>query len=420
MMNSKYHSAEQTAQASQTAAESPQLTGIRILDFSHILAGPFCTRLLADVGAEVLKVESDTRPERMGAMRKDPTSNRRQDRPPSYLNNNRNKRSITIDLKAEEGRALATQLATKADVIVENFSAGVMTRLGLAYEHLQPINPRLIYVSMSGFGHFGPRKDWTSMNMSLQAYTGLMMATGAEGDLPTAISNSWNDYIGGLHACYALLEALAERERTGTGRNLDLAQFECSVSTTAPLVIASAFNGEVPPRLGSRSTHVAPQGCYQCAGKDDWCVISVENDSQWKALVSAMGSPDWANDVRFSSLAGRIRHHDELDQQLEAWTSQLSPIEVENRLKSSGIPCERMRRMNEIVDAPDAGEVYRWMEDSPSGTLVTGLPFKFSRSPIAPLSPAPRLGEHTQQVLEEWLGMSASKIAELSASGALT
>lgn len=401
------------------AAESPQLTGIRILDFSHILAGPFCTRLLADLGAEVLKVETDTRPERMGATRVDPTSKRRQDRPPSFLNTNRNKRSITINLKTEGGRALATQLAVKADTVVENFSAGVMARLGLAYENLQPLNPRLIYVSMSGFGHNGPRKDWTSMNMSLQAYTGLMMVTGAEGDLPTAISNSWNDYIGGLHACHAVLEALAERETTGVGRNLDLAQFECSVATIASLVIASAFNGEVPPRLGSRSTHAAPQGCYRCAGKDDWCAISVQNDSQWKALVGAMGNPEWAKDVRFSSLAGRIGHHDELDKHLEAWTSQLPPLEVEKHLKGAGIPCERMRRMNEIVGAPDAGDVYRWMDDPPSRTLATTVPFEFSRTPIAPLSPAPRVGEHTQTVLKEWLGMPASKIAELSATGVL-
>jgi len=419
MTSTKDSPAGQKGQPSQTESESPQLTGIRILDFSHILAGPFCTRILADLGAEVLKVETDTRPERMGATRIDPASKRRQDRPPSFLNINRNKRSITINLKTEGGRALATQLATKADIVVENFSAEVMARLGLAYEHLQPLNPGLIYVSMSGFGHNGPRKDWTSMNMSLQAYTGLMMVTGAEGDLPTAISNSWNDYIGGLHACYGILEALAERERTGAGRNLDLAQFEGSVATIAPLVIASAFNGEVPPRLGSRSTHAAPQGCYRCAGKDDWCAISVENDSQWKALVSRMGSPDWANDVRFSSLAGRIRHHDELDRNLEAWTSQLTPLEIENRLKPAGIACERMRRMNEIVGAPDAGDVYRWMEDPPSRTLATGLPFEFSRSPVAPLSPAPRVGEHTQAALEEWLGLPAAKIAELAATGAL-
>jgi crotonobetainyl-CoA:carnitine CoA-transferase CaiB-like acyl-CoA transferase len=401
------------------AAESPQLSGIRILDFSHILAGPFCTRLLADLGAEVLKVETDTRPERMGATRIDPTAKRRQDRPPSFLNVNRNKRSITINLKTEKGRALATQLATKADIVVENFSAEVMKRLGLAYEQLQPLNPRLIYVSMSGFGHYGPRKDWTSMNMSLQAYTGLMMVTGAEGDLPTAISNSWNDYIGGLHACHAVLEALEERETTGLGRNLDLAQFECSVATIAPLVIASAFNGEVPPRLGSRSTHAAPQGCYRSAGKDEWCVISVENDAQWKALAAALGNPEWVVDTRFSSLAGRIRHHDELDRNLEAWTSQLPPIEIERRLKAAGVPCERMRRMNEIVGSPDAGDVYRWMEDPPSRTLATGLPFEFRRTPTAPLSPAPRVGEHTQAALKEWLGMAEPKIAELSAAGVL-
>ena len=134
------------------------------------------------------------------------------------------------------------------------------------------------------------------------------MVTGAPGDLPTSISNSWNDYIGGLHASFGVVEALAERERTGTGKHLDFAQLECSVATIAPLVLASAYHGEAPPRLGDRSTTVAPQGCYRCAGEDDWCTISVQTDEQWQALVQALGSPDWASAQRFDDVQGRLEH----------------------------------------------------------------------------------------------------------------
>ena len=185
-------------------AASAPLTGIRVLDFTHVLAGPFCTRLLADLGADVVRVESSKHPDHPW-----PSTFISDDgRHASYLNTNRSKRSIAIDLKNEAGRNVAARLTATADVVIENFSAGVMSRLKLDYQTLQALNPGLIYVSMSGYGHDGPRRDWTSMNMNLQGYSGLMMVTGAEGDPPTAISNSWNDYIGGLHACFAILQAL--------------------------------------------------------------------------------------------------------------------------------------------------------------------------------------------------------------------
>ena len=170
-------------------AASAPLTGIRVLDFTHVLAGPFCTRLLADLGADVVRVESSKHPDHPW-----PSTFISDDgRHASYLNTNRSKRSIAVDLKNEAGQRVAARLAAATDVVIENFSAGVMGRLKLDYQTLQAFNPGLIYVSMSGYGHDGPRRDWTSMNMNLQGYSGLMMVTGAEGDPPTAISNSWND-----------------------------------------------------------------------------------------------------------------------------------------------------------------------------------------------------------------------------------
>lgn len=396
------------------------LAGIRVLDFSHILAGPFCTRLLADFGAEVVKVETATRPDRTGVRKGPPDAGGRQDRPPTYLNTNRSKRSITINLKTEAGYGLAVRLAAVADIIVENFSAAVMGRLKLDYERLKPINPRLIYVSMSGYGHSGPRQDWTSMNMNLQAYTGLMMATGSEDDPPIAISNSWNDYIGGLHACSGIFQALTERATTGVGMNLDLAQFECSVATFGALLVYSAVNRAVAPRLGNRSCQAAPQGVYRCAGEDQWCAVSIQSDEQWRALVTAMGRPAWATDPRFDTHLGRVENHDEIDASMETWTSRLEPAEVERRLKAAQVPAERMRRIREVVEGPDASKVFPRLEDPKGGAMpVTGVPFSFSLSRLLRPAPAPSLGEHTEEVLKRWLNLSDAEIKQLGKQSAL-
>jgi crotonobetainyl-CoA:carnitine CoA-transferase CaiB-like acyl-CoA transferase len=414
-------------------AARPPLAGVRVLAFTHVLAGPFCARLLADLGADVVMVETSSRQDRTGATRDDSAYRGRRDRTLSGLNTNRSKRSAAIDLKTPAGHEAAVRLAVAADVLVENFSADALARLELDYARLQPLNPRLIYVSMSGYGHDGPRRSWTSMNMNLQAYSGLMMATGRDGEPPTTISNSWNDYVGGLHACFAVLDALAARVRTGQGCQIDLAQFECSVATLGPLLLASAVNGQAPPRQGNRSPDAAPQGVYRCADRaatpadgrraapDEWCAISVQDDAQWAALVRALGDPAWAHDARFSTLAGRQRHHDEIDAHLSAWTRERAPREVEQRLQAVGVPARRMRRIQEVVDEPDGAPIFHPLEDPPGWQMMlTGLPFTFGRSVLPRPRPAPYLGEHTREVLAEWAGLDDAEIAELEAQGILT
>ncbi|MBI4529077.1 MAG: CoA transferase [Deltaproteobacteria bacterium] len=398
---------------------NPPLTGTRVLDFGHIVAAPFCTRILADLGADVAKIETSLRKDYAGGSRLKAVDDIR-DRPPAYLSMNRNKRSITINLKTNSGHALITRLVEVADVVVENFSGGVMDRLGLGYDRLRAVNPRLIFVSMSGYGHKGPRQSWRSMNLNLQAYSGLMLATGNEGDPPVAISNSWNDFVGGLHACFGILEALADRQRTGLGAYLDLSQFECSVASLGPLLYATSQNRDLPPRTGNRSTVAAPQGCYRCAGEDKWCVISVENDEQWRALVGALGSPSWAGDVRFDSVTGRLSAHDKIDEHLERWTKQRNNTEVESLLRGAGVPAERVRNIDDIVDSSHDRGIFRVLKyPSGSSRLVTGLPFTFSHSPLACLSPAPLLGEHNREILRDWLRLSDGEIADLEDQGAL-
>jgi crotonobetainyl-CoA:carnitine CoA-transferase CaiB-like acyl-CoA transferase len=366
--------------------------------------------LLSDLGADVLRIESSKRVDSPWRSASDPDL----DRTYAYVMTNRGKKSITINLKSDAGSDLARQLASVADVVVENFSADVMGRLGLDYARLRPMNLRLIFLSMSGYGHDGPRKSWTSMNSNLQAYSGLMMVTDEEKQPPVAISNSWMDYIGGLHGCFSVLQALSKRAVSGVGRNIDLAQFECGVGTLGPLLLAGIVNGTRPPRTGSRSDLAAPQGCYQCAGDDQWCVVSVENDAQWRAFSAALEQPSWTSDARFDTHAGRLKSHDEIDEHIETWTKTQTALEVEHRLRAVGVPAERMRRMDEILGERD-DSIFHLMPSSSGSMLLTGLPFAFVPREKPLFGPTPRLGEHTEEALTDWLGLSSSEIAELRA-----
>jgi benzylsuccinate CoA-transferase BbsF subunit len=396
------------------------LAGVRVLDIGHIVAGPYASRLLADLGADVVKIESRTRTEGLGRTRLPEGYKGRRDRSPHMLMVNRNKRSITLDLKNASGMAIAIRLAAVADVLIENFSAGTMDRLGLGYNNLRAKNPGLIFLSASGYGHDGPRREWTSMNLNLQAYSGLMMTTGAEEDPPTTVSASLNDYLGALHGCVAVLNALLERKVTGHGANLDLSQFECSVASLGALLLASSVNNVAPPRMGNRSEDVAPQGCYRCLGNDQWCVISVRTDEQWNTLLTLLHESPELRQARFASLQGRLANHDEIDAAIERWTVQLPNVEVERRLKLVGIPAERMRRPRDILADPASQRVFEAIEDPPGHwPLMPKLPIDFSQSSRIELARAPRVGEHTSAILQEWLGLSMQQCEELEREGAL-
>jgi crotonobetainyl-CoA:carnitine CoA-transferase CaiB-like acyl-CoA transferase len=389
---------------------APPMAGIRVLDFTHVLAGPFCTRLLADLGADVVRVESRSHPDHPW-----PSTFISDDgRHASYLNTNRSKRSIAIDLKKDAGQRIAARLAAVADVVIENFSAGVMDRLNLGYDRLQATNPKLIYISMSGYGHSGPRRGWTSMNMNLQGYSGLMMVSGAEGDPPTAISNSWNDYIGGLHACFAILQAIDRREAGGPGSLIDLSQFECSAAMIGSLLLSSAVDGKATARLGNRSDRFAPQGVYPCNGTDDWCALCVATENQWHALTKIIGREEWSAAARFATVGGRMQHHDEIDEAISNWSKQYSSKEAEERLREAGVGAQRVRRINDVIDSPDAPVVFCKMPERRLGSmLTTKLPFSLSFVDVPAPRSAPSLGEHSADVLRAWLNCSTAEIEEI-------
>ena len=384
------------------------LSGIRVVDFGHIVAGPFCVRLLADLGADVVKVETATRQGRTGA-RRGQRPGGTNGRTPHLYHINRNRRSIDLNLKTERGLAVARQLIDKADVVVENFSAGVMERLGIGYRVLAKTNPGLVYCSMASFGHSGPRQGWTGMNVTLQACSGLMLATGAEKDPPIGISNSWNDYIGGLHAAVAIVGALSKRRATGKGCHLDVSQFEASVAMIGSLLFASAVTHKPPARLGSRASTAAPQGVYRCAGEDQWCAITVQSDAQWQKLHTLIGG-----DVHGDTLAERLANHDKIDAAIQAWTGKLDPQEVERQLTQAGIPAAAMRRADEIAATEEWKQVLRPLkEHGEVGPKVIGLPFSFRGTAPREATEAPRMGASGNEALRDWLGLDDPAIAEL-------
>jgi benzylsuccinate CoA-transferase BbsF subunit len=390
------------------------LSGMRVLDFGHIVAGPFCVRLLADLGADVVKVETSTRQGRTGARRGQRNAGTN-GRTPHLYHINRNRRSIDLNLKTDRGLAIARQLIDKADVLVENFSSGVMERLGLGYRVLAKTNPRLVYTSMASFGQTGPRRGWTGMNVTLQACSGLMLATGAEGDPPIGISNSWNDYIGGLHAAVAIVGALSKRRETGNGCHLDVSQFECSVAMIGSLLMASAVARKPAARLGTRSTTAAPQGCYRCAGEDQWCAISVQTDAQWQGLLAALG--DRAERLRapeLASLRGRLAGHDSIDSVIAAWTGALAPAEIERRLKEHGVPAAAMRRADQVAGGEEWRRVLLPLRNAAGSDIkVIGLPFAFRGNKPLEATEAPRMGATGGEALRDWLQLDEPAIAEL-------
>jgi benzylsuccinate CoA-transferase BbsF subunit len=256
------------------------------------------------------------------------------------------------------------------------------------------------------------------MNSNLQAYSGLMMVTEREGEPPVSISNSWMDYVGGLHGCYSVMQALVQRGRDGQGRHIDMAQFESGVGTLGHLVLAGIVNKAAPPRMGNRSEAFAPQGCYPCAGADQWCVISVETDAQWRTLVRVMDLPARLRGPELDLLVNRLRQHDAIDAAIAQWTSSRSPQEVEEALRAAGVPAERMRRMDEL-SAGGEDSVFHLEPARAGPTLLTGLPFSFKPRAPREFGAAPRLGEHTDDALKGWIGLDDGELQELHAAGVL-
>ena len=387
------------------------LEGVRILDFTWVVAGPVATRILADQGAEIIKIERrDTLD--LGTRRGGFSGNL-----------HRGKQSTVVNMADPRGVALAKRLAAVSDVVIDNFSARVMRNWGLDYAGLKQLKPDVIAVSMSGFGHTGPHKNYVSYGPTLQALSGYTLQMRLPGSAPAGWGYSYADMTGGYSGALAVLAALWHRKRTGQGQFVDLSQFEAISSLVGPGLLDLLNRATVSAPVGNRSQEApaAPHGVYRCRGEDRWCAIAVFSNEEWRSLCRVMGNPTWAAQPRFASLASRLQHREDLDRSVETWTRRLASEDVAARLQAADVAASVVANGEDLDRDPQLRARGYWarlptkQEDGRTDVVLDGPPFKLSRTPGYVAAPGPLLGEQTDDVLHRVLGLSAQQVADLKA-----
>lgn len=376
------------------------LENIRVLDFTRVLAGPYCTMLLADMGAEVIKIErpesgDDTR--HFGPYKNEESG--------YFIYLNRGKKSIAIDLKTEKGIEIIKSLVEKSDVLVENFRPGVMKKLGLDYETLKKINPSLIYTSISGFGQYGPYSQRAAYDIIAQAMGGMMSITGYDDTPPTRTGSSLGDMSAALYAAYGTMVALFHRQQSGEGQLIDVAMVDSIFSLLESNIMRYTINEELPTRIGSRHPISSPFDVYACM--DGYIVIAIANDSLFLRLCHLMGEPELSEHPKFKTDPLRKINENELKGRIEEWSKQYSVSTVVSKANEAGIPCSPILNIEEICedDHISVREMLVEIEHPIAGKVkIPGHPVKFSSTPAVIKNPSPSLGEHTDEVLQTILG----------------
>ncbi|MGH7931575.1 MAG: CaiB/BaiF CoA transferase family protein [Candidatus Binataceae bacterium] len=392
------------------------LEGIRVLDFTWVVAGPVATRILADHGAEVIKLE-----------RKPGPPGSRQIGLQGDLH--RNKRSIAVNMAHPRGVEVARKLAAVSDLVMDNFSARVMRMWGMDYESLSKIKPDIVCVSMSGLGHTGPRSNYVSYGPTLQALGGYTLLMAEEGGEPAGFGYSYADMAGGYTGALAALMALWNRRRTGRGQFVDLSQFEAAVSVVGPSLLDIAVNGREQTPFGYQSQEPpsAPHGVYRCRplGDDDdrWVAISVRTQAEWDRFASALGAPGWASEARFRTLYLRMRHRTELDANVSRWTAERSAEDAMETLQRAGVAAGVVSNGADICarDRQLKAREFWGTVKLPDGNLthVTGIPMKYSATPASIRTVSPEIGENNDYVLRKLLGLSRTECDSLIADKAV-
>lgn len=395
---------------------SGPLTGYRVIDFGWVIAGSWCSRLLANLGAEVIKVESTTRPDILRSYGAHP------DQAPVFTDMNTGKLSVSINATTPQGRDLILRLAKISHAVVENYTPRVMPKLGLAYESLRAVNPRIVLLSAPGMGSTGPQKDYVCYGPPLFHVSGLSAITGVPGDPPTAISVGFGDFTAGAHGAFAILAALFEAARSGQGQWIDLSQFESASAMLDTTILEYGVNGVVAQPRANRDPQAAPHGAYPCLGEDRWLAIAVFTDEEWAALRGAMGDPEWARESRWDTLLGRQDHEDELDRRIADWTSTRPPEEVVAACRAANVPVSLVENMRDLMESDEqlaARGFFESVEHPVIGSYrLPGVAWKFSATPVGLNGYAgPRLGQHNDYVLKDLLGLSDAELAELAAAG---
>ncbi len=401
------------------------LDGVRVLDLTMIAAGPYATQLLADMGAEVIKIEGPTRYDRYrgplrGRDREDYPPGGPGDRPYNqgtrFNEVNRNKLGIALDLAKPSGVAIFKRLAAVSDVVIENYSPRVMGNFGLDYSVLQVLNPGLIMVSMPGFGATGPYRNYVANGPVPEAMSGLQHLTGYAGGPPMKISGWYYDQTNSLTAAFATLVALHHRRRTGRGQHVESVMLEAAALLVGEAIVDHAVTGRSPDRMGNRHSQMVPHGCYRCAGEDAWVVIAVRNDAEWRRLCQAVGRLDWETDERFATVEGRRLHEDELDRLIEGWTAERDHREVTSMLQEAAVPAGAVLHAGEVMDDPHLSErgFFQGVVHPEAGAaLLPRAGWLLGGTPLPIRRPAPCFGEHNGHILAELLGLMPEEIRAL-------
>jgi crotonobetainyl-CoA:carnitine CoA-transferase CaiB-like acyl-CoA transferase len=381
-----------------------------VLDLSRIMAGPWATQILADLGADVIKVErpgkgDDTRSWGPPFL-KDKKGNATKEAG-YFLSVNRGKRSITLDISTTEGQEVVRALAAESDVVVENYKVGTLTRYGLDYASLIKINPRLIYASVTGFGQTGPRKDEAAYDFAIQAMGGLMSVTGEREGMPGAgpqkVGVPIVDIMTGMYTAVGVLAALTRRAETGVGDYVDLAMLDVQAAFLANQSMNWLISGKAPVRGGNRHPNIQPQDVFPCA--DGFIVLAVGNDGQFAKLVSVLGHDDWATHEQFSTNASRVQNHSLLDPLLRKAFANFTKEQLINMLGEVGVPCAPINTVPEVFEEPQIKhrKMLRELEHPLSGVVPTvASPLNFVNEPLDLRRSPPLLGEHTDEILQEF------------------
>ena len=413
-------------QALRQNAAMNSLEGIRVLDLSRVLAGPWCTQTLADLGADVIKIErpgagDDTRNWGPPFL---PTADGRESHESAYyLGANRNKRSVTCDIAQPEGQALVRQLAEHCDVFIENFKVGDMARYGLDYASLKAINPRLVYCSLTGFGQSGPYAPRAGYDYIIQGMGGLMSVTGERDDLnggPQKVGVAVADLFTGMYATVGILAALRPAERTGEGQHLDMALLDTQVAMLANLGANYLVSDKAPGRMGNAHQNIVPYQVFEVApradGGKDFIILAVGNDGQYAKFCEVAGRPDLATEPRFVKNADRVRHRAELVPMLEAVMKTRAKADWLSALEAAKVPCGAINSLDEVFADPQVqarGMVTHWQHPLRADLPLVSSPIKLEKTPVRTDRPPPMLGQHTDEVLGELLGVDAARLATL-------
>jgi crotonobetainyl-CoA:carnitine CoA-transferase CaiB-like acyl-CoA transferase len=412
-------SARPSAETSRAQRGLP-LEGIRVIDFSWVWAGPYCTMQLAHLGAEVIRLESNARPDigrRLPIYPKGMEGNL--DRCGYFNQWNQGKKSVQLNLAKPEAAEIAKALIRKSDVVVDNFATGVMEGFGLGHEELLRLKPDLIVASISGYGHTGPQKDYMGYGPAIVMLSGLASLTGYGGGPPREVGISLGDPNGGIHAAAAICAALAARTRNGGGQSIDLSLWEAMGGLVAEGWMDQAMNGHAPARDGNRDPLMAPHNCFPCSGEDEWVSIACGGDDEWDRLCAAIGYPELSRDSRFRTVADRKSNEDRLEEIVTEWTRVRGKWDAARTLQAAGVAAFPSMNSRDLAEDPhlEARGFFAELPHAAVGVRThAGIPWRLTNAPNGVRSPAPLLGEHTRAVMRDLLGYSAEEVERLIAA----